>query len=88
MLLALHQPVLEMDVVLATVTGVDVQLVGAIDGDGLLHVSEKFLVIDDVTVILVVAIQPVSTANGLEQVVVTQLVVQIDVGAAGRIEPR
>ena len=86
LLLALVQPVLEVDVVVASVALIDVQLVGAVDRDGLLHVAEQLLEIDDVAVVLVVAIEPVGAADGLEQVVVAQFVVEVDVGAARRIE--
>jgi hypothetical protein len=65
---------------------VDVQLVGAVHRNGLLHVAEQLLEIDDVAVVLVVAVQPVGAADGLEQVVVAQLVVEVDVGAARRIK--
>ena len=86
LLLALVQPVLEVDVVVATVALVGVQLVGAVDGDRLLHLAEQLLEVDDVAVVLVVAIEPVGAADGLEQVVVAQLVVEVDVGAARRVE--
>ena len=75
-----------MDVVVAAVALVDVQLVGAVDRDGLLHVAEQLLEVDDVAVVLVVAVQPVGAADGLEQVMVAQFVVQVDVGAARRVE--
>ena len=65
---------------------VDVQLVGAVDRDRLLHVPEQLLEVDDVAVVLVVAVEPVGAADGLEQVVVVQLVVEVDVGAARRVE--
>ena len=84
--LPLHQPILELDVVVPSVALVDVQLVGAIDRDGLLHIPEQLLEIHDVAVILVVAVEPVGAADGLEQVVIVQLVVEIDVGAARRVE--
>ena len=86
LLSAFFQPVLETHVVIATVARVDVQLVRAIHRDGLLNVTEELLEIDDVAVVLVVAVEPVGAADGLEQVVVAQLVVEVDVGATGRIE--
>jgi hypothetical protein len=86
LLLAFLQPVLEVDVVVAAAALVDVQLVGAVDRDGLLHVAEQLLEVDDVAVVLVVAVEPVGAADGLEQVVVAQFVVEVDVGAARRIE--
>jgi hypothetical protein len=45
----------------------------------------KLLEIDDVAIVLVVAIEPVGAADGLEQVVVVQFVIEVDVGAAGRV---
>ena len=75
-----------MDVVVAAVALVDVQLVGAVDGDRLLHVAEQLLEVDDVAVVLVVAVEPVGAADRLEQVVVAQLVVEVDVRAARRVE--
>ena len=65
---------------------VDVQLVGAVDRDGLLHVLEQLLEVHDVAVVLVVAVEPVGAADGLEEVVIVQLVIEIDVGAARRVE--
>ena len=65
---------------------VEIQLVGVVDGDCLLHVAEQLFEVDDVAVVLVVTIEPVGAADSLEQVVVAQLVVEIDVRAARRIE--
>ena len=75
-----------MHIVVAAVALVDVQLVGVVHRDGLLHVAEEFLEIDDVAVILVVAVQPVGAADGLKEVMVMQFVVEVNVGAARRIE--
>ena len=86
LLLSFLQPVLEVDVVVAAVALVGVQLVGAVDGDGLLHVAEQLLEVHDVAVVLVVAVEPVGAADGLEQVVIAQLVVEVDIGAARRVE--
>ena len=83
---AFLQPILEIDVVVAAVACLVVQFVGVIDRDHLLHVGEEFLEIDDIAVVLVVAIQAVGAADGLEQGMVVQLVVQVDAGAGGRIE--
>ena len=47
---------------------------------------EQLLEIDDVAVVLVVAVEPVGAADGLEEVVVVQLVIEVDVGAAGRVK--
>ena len=85
LLLALFQPVLQLHVVLFAAV-IDVQLVRAVDGDGLLHVAEQLLEVDDVAVVLVVAVEPVGAADRLEEVVVVQLVVEVDVGAGRRIE--
>ena len=65
---------------------INVQLVGIVDGDGVLHVLEQLLVVNDVAIVLVVAVKPVGPADGLEQSVVAHLVVEIDVGAARRVE--
>jgi hypothetical protein len=43
-----------------------------------LHLTEQLLEVDDVTVVLVVAVESVGAADGLEQVVITQLVVEVD----------
>ena len=47
---------------------------------------EQILVVDDVAVFLVVAIQPVDPADGLEQPVVPHLLVDVEIGGRGRIE--
>ena len=47
---------------------------------------EQVLVVDDVAVFLVIAIQPIDAANGLEQAVVTHLLVDVEVGGRGRIK--
>ena len=83
---AFLEPVLQLDVVRAAVALINVQLVGAIDRDGLLHVLEQLLEVHDVAVVLVVAVEPVGAADGLEEVVVVQLVIEVDVGAARRVE--
>jgi len=75
-----------MDVVLGVTAVFNVQLVGAVDGDRFLHLAEQLLEVDDVAVVLVVAVEPICAADGLKQVVVVQLVVEVDVRAARRIE--
>jgi hypothetical protein len=65
---------------------IEVELVGAVDRDRLLHVVEQLLEVHDVAVVLVVAVEPVGAADGLEEVVVVQLVIEVDVGAARRVE--
>jgi len=59
-----------VDVVVAAVAFVGVQLVGAVEGDRLLHLVEQLLEVDDVAVVLVVAVEPVRAADRLEQMVV------------------
>ena len=54
--------------------------------DRLLHLAEQLLEVDDVAVVLVVPVEPVRPADGLEQGVVPQLAVEIDVRAARRVE--
>lgn len=49
---------------------IDVELVGAVDRDGLIYVLEQPLEVHDVPVVLVVAVQPGGAADGLEEVVV------------------
>jgi hypothetical protein len=75
-----------VDVVVAPVSLVGVQLVGAVDSDRLLHLAKQLLEIDDVAVALVIAIEAVGPADGLEQVVIAQFVVQVDVNAARCVE--
>ena len=83
---SLHPPVLELDVVVPAVALVDVQLVRAVHCNGFLHIPEQLFEIDYVPVVFVVAIEPVGTADGLEQVVIPQLVIEVDVGAAWGVE--
>ena len=47
---------------------------------------EQVLVVNDVAVILVVAVQPVHAADSLEQAVVLHLLVNVEEGRRGRIE--
>ena len=86
--LALLLPVLDHDVVGAAVALVRVQLVGGVHRHRVLHVLEEFLVVYDVAVVLVVAVEPVGAADGLEEVVVAQFVVQVDVRAGRGVEAR
>ena len=83
---ALFQPVLQVNVIVTPVARINVQFVGAVHRDSLLYVAKQLFEIDDVAVVLVVAIQPVGAANGLKQVVVTQFIVQINIGAAWRVK--
>ena len=84
--LAFLQPVFH-GYVAVIATFVDVQLVRGVNGDGVLHLLEQLFVVDDVAIVLVVAVEPVCAADSLEQVVIAQLVVEVDVGAGRRIEP-
>ena len=52
----------------------------------LLQALEQVPVVDDVAVFLVVAVQAVDAADGLEQAVVLHLLVDVEVGGGGRIE--
>ena len=53
---------------------------GRIVVDRLLQRLEQVFVIDDVAVLLVVTIEPIHPADGLEQVVISHLLVDIEVG--------
>lgn len=79
------QPVLDLDVVVAAATLVDVELVRAVDRDRVLNVTEQLLEVDDIPVVLVVAIEAIGPTNGLEERMIAQLVVKVDVGAARRV---
>src|SRR5439155_9947892 len=72
--------------VFATIARIGVQLIGVVDSNRFLYFAEQFLEVDDVAVILVVAIEAIGAADGLEQVVVAQFVIEVDVRAARRIE--
>ena len=54
--------------------------------DGVLHLLEQVLVIDDVAKVLVFTIEPVGAADGLEQAVVLHGLVDIQVRARRRIK--
>ena len=47
---------------------------------------EQVLVVDDVAVFLVVAVEPVHAADGLEQAVVAHLLVDVEIGGRRRVE--
>lgn len=83
---AFCEPVFQVHVVLGAAALVDVQLVGGVDRNRLLHIAEQLLEVDDVAVVLVVAIQTIGAADGLKQVVVAQRVVEVDVAAARGVE--
>ena len=61
---------------------------GGIDGDGVLDLLEQVLVVHDVAEILVLAVEPVGPADGLEQAVVLHRLVDVEIGAGRRIETR
>lgn len=84
--LALLQPVLHCNVTVIP-PFVDVQLVRGVHGDRVLHLLKQLFVIDDMAIVLVVAVEAIGAANSLEQVVIAQLVVEVDVGAGRRIKP-
>ena len=48
---------------------------------------EEVLVVDDVAVVFVVAVEPVDAADGLEQAVVLHLLVDVEVGRGGASKP-
>ena len=83
-LAALAQPVFEQTF--------DVGAVVAVEGfarvvlDRLLQRLEEVLVVDDVAIFLVVAVEPVDPADGLEETVVPHLLVDVEVGGGRRIE--
>ena len=70
-----------MDVVAPTAAFINVQLVRAVNGNGLLHIPKKLLKIHDMPIILVVAIKTVGATNGLKEIVVVQFVIEINIGA-------
>ena len=83
-LAALGQAVLQQDLGVGA-AGAVVQL-GGVNRDGVLDLLEQVLVVHDVAEVLVVAIEAVDAANGLEQAVVLHGLVDVEIGAARRIE--
>ena len=83
---ALGDPVFQDHVAVLAVVGIYYQFIRAVNGNRFLHLAEQFLEIDDIAAVLGIAIQPIGAANCLKQIVVAQVAVQVDVGAAGRIE--
>ncbi len=59
---------------------------GGVDRDGVLDLLEEVLVIDDVTELLILAVQPVRAADSLEQAMVLHALVDIEISAGRRIE--
>ena len=59
---------------------------GGINGDGVFYLLEQVFVVHDVTKVLVIPIQPVDAADGLEQPMILHALVNIEVSAARRIE--
>ena len=60
--------------------GAIVQLRG-VNRDSVFHLLEQVLVVNDITKLFVIAIQPVGAADGLEQAVVLHGFVDVEVGA-------
>ena len=81
---SLVDPVREqpLDVVL----GIAVEGSAGVVGDGGLEGVEQVAVVDDVAVVLVVTVEPVDAADGLEEAVVLHLLVDVEVGSAGCVE--
>ena len=65
---------------------VTVERAGGVLLDRALQALEQVLVVDDGAVFLVVAVQPVHAADGLEQAVVAHLLVDVEAGGRGRVE--
>ena len=61
---------------------------GGVDGDGLLYFLEQVLVVNDVAKLLVIAVEPVGAADGLEQAMVLHGLVDVEVGAGRGIKAR
>jgi len=59
---------------------------GGINRDGVLNFLEQVFVIDDVAEVLVLAVQPVDTADCLEQAVVLHGLVDVQISAGRRVE--
>ena len=55
-------------------------------GNCALKAAEQVFIVDDLAVFLVVAIEPIHPANGLEQAMVLHLFVDVEVGGRRRIE--
>ncbi|MNR25908.1 hypothetical protein D3C85_1430840 [compost metagenome] len=51
-----------------------------------MDIAEQLFEIDYIAKVLIITVESVGAANCLEKVVVTQLVIQIDVRATGRVE--
>ena len=77
---AVRQQALDVGLVVA------VERAAGVVGDGRLQRVEQVAVVDDVAVVLVVAVEPVDAADGLEQAVVLHLLVDVQVGGARRVE--
>ena len=85
---AFREPVLQLDVVGTPAALIDIELIGTVDRNGFLNVFIELLKIHDVAIDLVIAVEAVGAADGLKKVVIMQLVVQINVGAARSIKSR
>ena len=63
-----------------------IQRAAGVVAHGTFQAFEQVLVVDDVAVFLVVTVQPIHPANGLEQAVVAHLLVYVQIGGRGRIK--
>src|SRR5213595_3930982 len=59
---------------------------GSVNGDGVLDLLEEVFVVDDVTEVLVVTVEPVGAANCLKQAMILHALVDVKVGAGRRVE--
>ena len=60
--------------------------VGGVHGHSLLDLLEQVFVVHDIPEVLVLAVEPVGAADGLEEAVVLHALVDVEVGAAWRVE--
>ncbi len=59
-----------------------------INGNGILDLLEQVLVVHDVAEVLVLAVQAVDPADGLEEAVVLHGLINVKIGAGGSVEAR
>ncbi|MNC74415.1 hypothetical protein D3C75_1257680 [compost metagenome] len=64
--LTLNQPVLQLNVVVATTARFLIQLVRGVHRNDVLHIAEQLFEIDDIAIVLVITVEPVGAANCLE----------------------
>ena len=65
---------------------VAVQCAAGVVGDSTFQGVEQVLVVDDVALVLVIAVEPVDAADGLEQAVVAHLLVDVQVSGGRCVE--